>query len=122
MHILGLLVHISLVIRLVVGGEFCDSEQCGGDRLECGEKVTLEELEASAGPVEASTASWQSPETTRIFFVETSGRPFLNPRQACAVESALAVNGGGEVAAVVVTTSKFLDLAASNATCQLYYR
>ena len=54
----------------------------------------------------------------KIFFIESSGRNHLLPRQVCAIESA--VRNAGIENIVVVMTSKTLDLSASNGTCQLY--
>ena len=48
--------------------------------------------------------------------IESSGRPTVNARQACAVESA-AIKSGFPV--VLIMTSLYLDLR-DNTTCQLY--
>ena len=45
----------------------------------------------------------------KVFLLETSGRPRLNPRQACSIESALAKSGLGSV--IVMMWSPFVDLA-----------
>ena len=67
----------------------------------------------------------------KIFFIESSDRPFLKPRQACAIESAILRAGsggdgsggiggsGGGLSVVAVLTSPTLDLS-DNSTCQLY--
>ena len=52
----------------------------------------------------------------KLFFLETSGRPHFNPRQACAIESA-ARNSGLEI--LVLIRSDFLNLR-DNIACQLY--
>ena len=57
-------------------------------------------------------------ESEPLFFIESSGRNYLLPRQVCAIESAL--RNAHIHPIVVVMTSKTLDLSASNATCQLY--
>lgn len=57
-------------------------------------------------------------EDLSLFFLETSGKPVLDARQACSVESAL--DRAGE-AVTVVMNSYFLDLA-DNSTCQLYLK
>ena len=59
-----------------------------------------------------------------IFFLETSDRNYLHPRETCAIESALnhAFHPSDEVTAFVLLTSKYLDLGANNATRQLYER
>jgi len=57
-------------------------------------------------------------ESKPLFFIESSGRNYLLPRQVCAIESALRNAQINPI--VVVMTSKTLDLSASNATCQLY--
>ena len=53
-----------------------------------------------------------------LFMIEASGRPTLNARQACAVESALKESGFN---VVLILTSTYLDLR-DNTTCQLYMR
>ena len=53
-----------------------------------------------------------------LFFLETSGRPVLDGRQACAVESA--VDRAGEQVTVFMN-SDYLELT-DNATCQLYLK
>lgn len=55
---------------------------------------------------------------SKLFFIESSGRNYLLPRQVCAVESALRNAQINPI--IVVMTSKTLDLSASNGTCQLY--
>ena len=55
----------------------------------------------------------------RIFFAETSFQPFLPPRSACAVESALRLAQESGLAVVVAMTSETVDLS-HNATCRLY--
>ena len=56
-------------------------------------------------------------DSDKMFFVETSDRPFLPPRSACAVESAIGQGAG--LAVIVAMTSKTLDLS-HHATCLLY--
>ena len=55
-----------------------------------------------------------------IFFIESSGRNHLRPRDACAIESALLQNAGTGIFIIVAMTSPVLDILANNATCQLY--
>jgi len=53
-----------------------------------------------------------------LFMIESSGRPTLDARQACAVESAVLKSGFN---VVLILTSPFLDLR-DNTTCQIYMR
>ena len=55
-----------------------------------------------------------------LFFIESSGRNHLRPRDACAIESALLRNAGMSMYVIVGMTSPILDVLANNATCQLY--
>ena len=55
-----------------------------------------------------------------IFFIESSSRNHLRPRDACAIESAILQNAGMGRYIVVGMTSPVLDISANNATCQLY--
>ena len=55
-----------------------------------------------------------------LFFIESSGRNHLRPRDACAIESAILQNAGMGVYIIVGMTSPVLDILANNATCQLY--
>ena len=64
-----------------------------------------------------SESELSDPKRSRIFLLETSGRAFLNPRQACAVESAAKNSGLDDVYAMV--RSKRLDLT-DNTTCNVY--
>lgn len=60
-----------------------------------------------------------SKDTNKLFFTETSGKPYLTPRYACAIESAVKNTGlSGHI--IVVMTSLFLDINANNATFHLY--
>jgi len=52
----------------------------------------------------------------RMFFLETSGKPTLSPRQACTLESDAKFSG---LHPTILLTSPFLDLTNSN-TCSLY--
>ena len=60
-----------------------------------------------------------SKENNNLFFVESSGRNYLSPRDTCAIESAIKNSGlAGHI--IVAMTSPFLDVMANNATCHLY--
>jgi hypothetical protein len=60
-----------------------------------------------------------SKENNNLFFIESSGRNFLSPRDTCAIESAIKNSGlAGHI--IVAMTSPFLDVMANNATCHLY--
>ena len=54
-----------------------------------------------------------------LFFVESSGRNYLTPRDACTIESAVK-NSGLQGHIIVAMTSPFLDVTANNATCRVY--
>ena len=55
-----------------------------------------------------------------LFFIESSGRNHLRPRDACAIESAIIQNAGMGISIIVGMISPVLDILANNATCQLY--
>ena len=55
-----------------------------------------------------------------LFFIESSGRNHLRPRDACAIESAILQNAGMGISIIVGMISPVLDILANNATCQLY--
>ena len=93
------------------GQEHCDA--VNGDCLK------TKEFDCS-GTVKLAKLDEILEEENKIFFVESSDRPFLNQRQACSVESAVRANPG--YAVVVAMTAEELDLAASNSTCQLYHK
>ena len=60
-------------------GEHCDAknEKCDpNDIVDCSKKIRLPEMEDD----------WTDRE--KVFFVESSGRPYLYARQLCSVESA----------------------------------
>ena len=54
-----------------------------------------------------------------IFFIESSGRSYLRPREACAIESAVK-NFWIPGHIIVAMTSPAIDVLANNATCQIY--
>ena len=54
-----------------------------------------------------------------LFFIESSGKNHLRPRDACAIESAIR-NSGVSGRIIVAMTSKGIDIMANNATCQIY--
>ena len=54
-----------------------------------------------------------------LFFIESSGKNHLMPRDACAIESAIR-NSGVSGRIIVAMTSKGIDIMANNATCQIY--
>ena len=57
-------------------------------------------------------------EKFQLFFLETSGRPYLKGRQACSVESA-AISSC--LISKVILKSSYLDLSKSRSLCDLYY-
>ena len=60
-----------------------------------------------------------SKQNNNLFFVESSGRNHLKPRDACAIESAVKNSGlAGHI--IVAMTSPVLDVMADNATCHIY--
>ena len=54
-----------------------------------------------------------------LFFIESSGRNHLRPRDACAIESAVK-NSGMSGRIIIAMTSPSIDVFANNATCQIY--
>ena len=109
-----------------------DDDSCGGGKIRLepvGGSVLDLQAEphcnaAAAAAVISSSChlpSSSSPATAskRIFFLETSGRDHLTPRQTCAVESAI---GQGQLFAYVIMRSDVIDLDANNATRQLYVK
>ena len=62
---------------------------------------------------------WISNKNNNLFFIESSGRNHINPRDACAIESAVKDSGiSGRI--FVAMTSPILDVSANNATWQIY--
>ncbi len=57
-------------------------------------------------------------ETHQVFFLETSGRPFLSGRQSCSIESAAR---NSELTSKVIFKSSFVNLLTSYSFCQLYH-
>ena len=60
-----------------------------------------------------------SNESNNLFFIESSGKSYLNPRDCCAIESAVK-NSGLDGNIIIAMTSPFLDVFANNATCHIY--
>ena len=60
-----------------------------------------------------------SKENKNLFFIESSGRNHLRPRDVCAIESAVKNSGlAGHI--IVAMTSPVLNVMGNNATCHLY--
>ena len=60
-----------------------------------------------------------SKENNNIFFIESSGKNYLKPRDCCAIESAVK-NSGLDGHIIIAMTSPYLDVLANNATCHIY--
>ena len=57
----------------------------------------------------------------KLFFVESSGRNYLTPRDGCAIESAVR-NSGLDGYIIFAMTSPTLNILANNITCHLYQK
>ena len=79
--------------------------------------ITLTDIE-STDSIHSST-NVSSNLNGNLFFIESSGRNYLGPRDACAIESAVK-NSGISGLIVVAMTSPILDVSANNATWQIY--
>ena len=68
---------------------------------------------------DCSNRNLLSNESNKLFFTETSGKQYLTPRYACAIESAVKnTDLSGHI--IVVMTSPILNINTNNATYQLY--
>ena len=60
-------------------------------------------------------------QNNNLFFVESSGKDYLDAREACAIESAIQNSGyAGHI--IIAMTSPVINVIANNATCHLYTR
>ena len=76
--------------------------------------ITLIDIES-----EDCTNDIISKENENLFFIESSGRDHLRPRDACAIESAVKNSGlSGHI--IIAMTSPVLNVMANNATCHLF--
>ena len=57
----------------------------------------------------------------KLFFVESSGRNYLTPRDGCAIESAVK-NSGLDGYIIFAMTSPTLNILANNITCHIYQK
>ena len=57
----------------------------------------------------------------KLFFVESSGRNYLTPRDGCAIESAVR-NSGLDGYIIFAMTSPSLNILSNNITCHLYQK
>ena len=80
----------------VNSGRKIDSLASDSARGSCQIKDRKEELPSPRRPCPASVISlseleekWRNPEQPKMFFIESSGRPTLNHRQVCSIESAV---------------------------------
>ena len=62
-----------------------------------------------------------SKENNKLFFIESSGRNYLTPRDACAIESAVK-NSGLDGYIIFAMTSPSLNILANNVTCHIYHK
>ena len=62
-----------------------------------------------------------SKQNNKLFFIESSGRNYLTPRDACAIESA-AKNSGLDGFIIFAMTSPSLNILANNVTCHVYQK
>ena len=87
----------------------CDNrvEQSFGE--DCNKTINLENIEN----IEEFL---MNDDIKKMFFLETSRRQFLTPRESCALESAASVS---DLQVVVMMTSSVLNLH-QNSTCHLY--
>ena len=76
--------------------------------------ITLIDIES-----EDCTNDIISKENENLFFIESSGRDHLRPRDACAIESAVKNSGlSGHI--IIAMTSPVLNVMGNNATCHLF--
>ncbi len=68
--------------------------------------------------VQLQNFTYSNVETHQVFFLETSGRPFLSGRQSCSIESAAR---NSQLTSKVIFMSSFLNLSTSYSFCQLYH-
>ena len=81
--------------------------------------VHLIELHDIESTKECNLKDILSKTNNNLFFVESSGRNYLKPRDACAIESAVKNSGyAGHI--IIAMTSPVINVMANNATCQLY--
>ena len=76
--------------------------------------ITLIDIES-----EDCTNDVISKENENLFFIESSGRDHLRPRDACAIESAVK-NSGLKGHIIIAMTSSVLNVMGNNATCHLF--
>ena len=77
--------------------------------------IKLIDIESS----DCDTNYIMSRKNKNLFFVESSGRNHLTPKDACAIESAVK-NSGLKGHIIIAMTSRVLDITANNATCHIY--
>ena len=92
---------------LLFFAHFCHSEDCP-ESQKCNQVLEMEEVGDDLFEM-----------TSKIFFIESSGRDHLLNKQICSIESAVRNSNIDKV--VVTMTSKNLNLAANNATCQMFF-
>ena len=79
--------------------------------------VKLMDIESN----ESSTTRILSKENNKLFFIESSGRNYLTPRDACAIESAIK-NSGLDGYIIYAMTSPSMNILANNVTCHIYHK
>ena len=92
-----------------------DEEVCQKDTI-CGLCSLKEDKVIKLSEIEDEIAETES----RLFFIESSNRTYLLPRQVCAVESALEKAEIDQI--YVIFTAELLKITGNNATCQLYQK
>ena len=100
---------IFLIVYLLIAfanGQYCDKENCF-EGLSCDRIISKSRKKTTINLVsidEDENEEWKLPEVPKIFFIESSGRDHLLPRQACTVESA--IKNSGIQTVIIAMTSK----------------
>jgi len=104
----------SALLCALASAQHCEKDNCFSG-LSC-DKILLKPRKKTTInllPIdEDGDELWRLPRTPKIFFIESSGRDYLMPRQACSVESA--VRNSGIDTIVVAFTSKGGDFFCSH--------
>ena len=79
--------------------------------------ILLVDIESIEDTHFSNNTFWKG--SDNLFFIESSGRNHLRPREACAIESAVEKSGISD-RIIVAMTSSSIDVIANNATCQIY--
>lgn len=100
--------YLSFLLIPLVRSQYCSKDDCFPD-LSC-DKIIIKSRKKTTIKllsIEDETEDWKRSDVLKMFFIESSGRDHLMPRQACALESAIRNSGIDTLVVAMTSKGKF---------------